>query len=188
MSEQHPPEDNDPFRHIIEYKMDSRLLDDGMVGVLIAPFNFNVNPKGRDLMEFLEAQEDFEVHERWGSLLPMAISRGRPFKLNEWELIWPLVGVVKHQDGEFYVPSDVLVGDREKGTFLVARKIQPDSEGRIALLWNSYWWSQEEIDVQRELDEKFAAFYVLVEGKSEQERQEEPGGARKLEPRLAEAT
>ncbi len=178
-----------PFFHIIEYKVRADLVGEGEVGVLLVPWTLGAEPKGRDLIEFLESQGDVESHESWTSLLPMSIDRGRAFKLNEWKLGSSLSATVKRVEGELYTTTMplVYVYTREKGRAIaIARRINPDQEGKITMLRNSYWWTKEEIAVQRQLDEKFAAFYVLVEGKSEQERQKEPGGAKRLEPRLSE--
>lgn len=179
----------DPYLHILDYKVRGATIGEGMVGVLLLPWTLGAEPVGRDVIEFLESQEDFDSLGGWGTTLPTSIDKGRPFKLNEWKLEHPLFASVKRAKGELYSQREIPIYTRILGRQIgIARRIIPDGEGMITMLRNSFWWTKEEIDVQRQLDEKFAAFYVLVEGKSEQERQEEPGGARKLEPRLSEVT
>ncbi|MCH7730217.1 hypothetical protein IID21_01650 [Patescibacteria group bacterium] len=189
---EHPAEDNDPFNHVIEYRVDASLLDEGMVGVIVTPEHFSAQPKDRELIEFLKTQGDFDDHEGWGTMLKTAILKGRPFKLVEWKLGTPLLGVVKRQGGELYVPSRIYFSKETEAKLPsllgIAKKITPDGQGMITISDNYGWWSRDELQVQRDLDEKFATFYVMVEGSSEQEKKEAPGSAKKLEPKLSEVT
>lgn len=178
----------DPYLHILDYKIREGMIGEGMVGVLLLPWTMGAEPIGRDLIEFLESQEDFESHSGWGTTLPMSIDRGRPLKLNEWKMKWPLFVSVKRVKGKLYSQRGTIYTHILDRHTVIARRIMPDEEGRITLFRNSYFWTKEEIDAQRELDEKFATFYVLVEGSSEQEKKEAPGNAKRLVPKLSEVT
>ena len=179
----------DPYLHILDYKIREGMIGEGMVGVLLLPWTLGAEPVGKDVIEFLESQEDFDNLGGWGVTLPTSIDKGRPFNLNEWNLKHPLFASAKRARGKLYSQREMPIYTRILGRHIgIARRIIPDEEGMITMLRNSFWWTREEIGVQRELDEKFAAFYVLVEGKSEQERQDEPGGVRKLGLRPSEVT
>lgn len=175
----------DPFWQITDYKVREDLVGEGAVGAMLLPDLVYGEAKGRDLVEFLESQEDIESLHGWGTSLPVAIDRGIPFKLNEWRFGMPYFATVKRVKGELYGQRVLPIFTRTKGRYIgVARRVIPDREGMITFRIPHF--VEKEADIQRELDQRFATFYVLVEGKSEQERQEEPGGARKLEPRLSE--
>jgi hypothetical protein len=182
-----------PYFHIIDYKIRANLVGEGAVGALLIPETLSAVAIGKDLVEFLESQEsDMERQTGWGTTLPVSLEKGRPFKLNEWKYERPDIVTVKCVDGKLYSQFGrrrIPIFTLEKGRRIaIARRVVPDEEGTITLLRNSYWWTTEEINAQRELDEKFATFYVLVEGKSEQEKQVGSGSVKKLEPRFSEVT
>jgi hypothetical protein len=184
-----------PAFHIIDYSIRADLIDEGQVGAILIPSTHAV-AKDKDLIEFLESQEsDIERETGWGTTLPVALEKGVPFKFNEWAYGgMPLFTTIKRVKGElFFIQTPYRYGQNifteEKGRRIaIARRVKPDQEGEVTLFRNDGWWTIAEIEVQRELDQKFVAFYVMVEGKSEQERQEEPGGLKRLGPRLSEVT
>ena len=178
----------DPFWQMTDYKIRENLVGEGAVGVMLLPELMHGEAEGRELVEFLESQEDIESLYGWETSLPVAIDRGIPFKLNEWRFGTPYIATVKRVKGELYGQRALPIFTRTKGRYIgVARKVIPKEEGMITFRI-PYMWTKEEADIQRVLDEKFATFYVMVEGKSGKERKEAPGGLKKLEPRLAEAT
>lgn len=191
-----PSESENPAFHIIDYSVRADLIGEGQVGAVLIPSTSAADAKDKDLIELLESKEsDIERETGWGTALPVALDKGVPFKFNEWGHGTPLYAMVKRVMGElFFVQSTFHHGPNiyteEKGRRIaIARRVNPDQEGMVTLFRNTGdWWTIAEIEAQRELDQRFATFYVMVEGRSEQKRQEEPRGARKLEPRFSKVT
>jgi len=161
------PSENPAF-HIIDYSVSADLIDEGQVGAILIPSTLAV-AKDKDLIEFLDSQQsDIERETGWGTTLPVALDKGVPFKFNEWAYGGtPLFATVKRVKGElFFIQTAYRYGPNifteEKGRRIaIARKVKPDQEGEVTLFRNDGWWTKEE---------------------------DEPGGSRRLEPRLSEAT
>lgn len=185
-----------PAFHIIDYSVRADLIGEGQLGAILIPSTTTASAKDKDLIELLESMNsDVERDTGWGDSLPLALTKGVPFKFNEWEQGTPSYAMVKREKGNlFFVQSTWIHGPNiyleEKGRRIaIARRVNPDQNGMVTLFRNpSDWWTITEIEAQRDFDQRFATFYVMVEGKTEQKRQEEPASVRKLVPKFSKVT
>jgi hypothetical protein len=179
LTERELPNEN-PYHHIIEQAVDAKLIKDGQIGVFLFPSTFGVLPVSEEAKEFLEKQGDVEDHNAWTTLLPMALDRGMDFKRADWSFANSGEKMlVKNVKGKYFINLGNFsrAATPQGWPIEMVVEVKPDEEGKITLWHQSYMWNNKQIDAQREMNEKLGRMYILQEGSSDKEQEEEPVGS-----------
>lgn len=140
----------------------SFLPDDGMIGIVGITQTYNAAPKDKEEIEFINEKTDFDDDDGWSHFCKLQhfLLGGGKYKKEKWDFSESPVDVraVKRVGDRFFLQADQMVIE-----------IKPNEEGDLEIPYWGYYWAEEEIEIQKELNGKFGIFYAVVKGSSEKE-------------------
>jgi hypothetical protein len=143
------------------FEVDPRFLPEGSIGILVFPSTASCTNQ--------EIWENYNLEDSWGQgfELEYALYYGAEYHGKDWKVCGPVTTFVKNQDGRIYRLWDIQDQFDHKPSL---NRIEPNSSGKLEIYSSGSYQTDEEIKVKRELWEKLAVFYVLIEGKSNKDR------------------
>lgn len=148
----------------------SLLPDDGMIGIWGVPYTHIATPKDKDDIRFINEKTDYDENDGFSSIMKLQhfLLSGGVYKKENWDFSEAYMHIrsVKRVGGRFFAiktPRSVL-------------ELTPNDNGDLEMPHWGYYWDEEEIEIQKELNKKDVVFYAVVKGSSEKEekRQEVP--------------
>ncbi|MCH7641528.1 hypothetical protein IID22_05010 [Patescibacteria group bacterium] len=146
------------------------LPDDGMIGIVGIPWTHNATPKDEKDIKFINEKTDYNDDDGFSHIMNLQhfLLSGGVYKKENWDFSesYLQIRTIKRVGGRFFM----LISD------IAVQELKPNDNGDLEILHRGYYWAEEEIEIQKELNRKYGVFYAVIKGSSEKEekRQEVP--------------